>query len=307
MNFTIHQLRVFVKVAELESVTQAAEHLHLTQPAVSIQLKNFQEQFDVPLTEVVGRKLYVTAFGKEILESAYRILAELDAIKDQTNRYKGLLSGKLVVSSVSTGKYVAPYFLTDFVRAHEGVDLVLDVTNKSTVLEHLRINEIDFALMSVLPQHLDVEYIDLVKNKLFLVASGQLKFPKKKYKSEELKDFPLIFREEGSGTRTVMENYLSTHAISYTKKMELTSNEAVKQAVIAGLGLSIMPLIGIKNELLNGDLQIVPVQQFPIETSWYLVWLRQKNLSPVAREFLKFIADKKEEIVQKEFAWINRV
>jgi DNA-binding transcriptional LysR family regulator len=306
MNFTIHQLRVFVKVAELESITQAAEQLHLTQPAVSIQLKNFQEQFDVPLTEVVGRKLYVTDFGKEIVASAYRILNELDAIKDQTNRYKGLLSGKLVVSSVSTGKYVAPYFLSDFVKAHEGVHLTLDVTNKSTVLEHLRSNEIDFALVSVLPQHLDVEYVELVQNKLFLVASKKVEFQRKRYSTEHIKEFPLILREEGSGTRTVMENFLSENSIAYTKKMELTSNEAVKQAVIAGLGLSIMPLIGIKNELRNGDLQIVPVENFPIVTSWYLVWLRQKNLSPVSKEFLRYIEQHKSEIVNEHFSWISK-
>jgi LysR family transcriptional regulator, low CO2-responsive transcriptional regulator len=151
----------------------------------------------------------------------------------------------------------------------------------------------------------DVEFVKLVQNKLFLVASGKVQLPQKKYAIAHIKDFPLILREAGSGTRSVMENFLAFNAISYTKKMELTSNEAVKQAVIAGLGLSIMPLIGIKNELRNGDLQIVPIENFPIESSWYLVWLRQKKLSPVAKEFLSFIGSNRTKIVEKEFAWID--
>jgi DNA-binding transcriptional LysR family regulator len=175
------------------------------------------------------------------------------------------------------------------------------------VISSLENNEVDFGMVSLLPEDLSIEHIPLVENKLYLFAG-------KGYQEEEFKStndlfskITLIYREKGSGTRLTMERFLIKNNIPVNKKLELTSNEAVKQAVIAGLGCSVMPLIGIKNELLNGDLQIVPVQQFPIETSWYLVWLRQKNLSPVAREFLKFIADKKEEIVQKEFAWIHRI
>src|SRR6056297_3295191 len=130
MNYTLHQLQVFLKVTEKGSITKAAEKLYLTQPAVSIQLKNFQDQFSIPLTEVVGRKLYVTDFGMEIAEAARKIIDEVDAINYKTLSYKGKLSGKLKISVASTGKYVMPYFLSEFMKEHTGVDLIMDVTNK---------------------------------------------------------------------------------------------------------------------------------------------------------------------------------
>ena len=131
MNYTLHQLQVFLKITQTQSITKAAEELHLTQPAVSIQLKNFQDQFDIPLTEVVGRKLFVTDFGKEIAVAAEKILHEVHEINYKTLAYKGQLTGRLVISVVSTGKYVMPYFLPDFLQNNPGVDLKLDVTSKT--------------------------------------------------------------------------------------------------------------------------------------------------------------------------------
>ena len=130
MNYTLNQLRIFLKITQTESVTKAAEELHLTQPAVSIQLKNFQDQFDIPLTELVGRKIYITDFGKEIAEAAENILNQVNAINYKTQAYKGQLSGRLRISVVSTGKYVMPYFLSGFMKQHEGIELEMDVTNK---------------------------------------------------------------------------------------------------------------------------------------------------------------------------------
>ena len=150
MNYTLHQLRIFLKVAHKQSVTKAAEELHLTQPAISIQLKKLQEQFDLPLIEIIGKKLYITEFGKEIMEASERILREVDEIKYKALAYKGQLAGELRLSIVSTGKYVMPFFLTDFLGKHAGVDLNMDVTNKSKVVQSLEKNEVDFALVSVL-------------------------------------------------------------------------------------------------------------------------------------------------------------
>lgn len=144
MNYTLHQLRIFLKVVEAESITKAAEALHLTQPAVSIQLKNLQDQFDIPLTEVVHKRLFITDFGKEIARAAENILNEVDAITFRTQAFKGELSGRLRISSVSTGKYVIPYFLSEFLQQHNSVELELDVTNKARVVENLWNNEVDF-------------------------------------------------------------------------------------------------------------------------------------------------------------------
>lgn len=306
MNYTLNQLQIFLKITQTLSITKAAEELHLTQPAVSIQLKNFQDQFDIPLTEVVGRKIYVTDFGKEIAATAESILNEVSTIKYKTLAYKGQLTGRLKISVVSTGKYVMPYFLSEFINQHPGIELFMDVTNKARVIDSLENNEVDFSLVSILPRTLNVEKLDLLQNKLFLVGNAEQKFKKSIYSKQLFKDLPLIYREPGSGTRQTMEAFIARNSVPVMKKMELTSNEAVKQAVLAGLGYSIMPLIGIKNELRDGDLQIVPVNGLPIKTVWRLIWLKGKRHSPVAEAFLNYIKKEKASIVKEKFDWYEQ-
>jgi len=305
MNYTINQLQIFLKVTQTSSVTKAAEELHLTQPAVSIQLKNFQHQFDIPLTEIIGRKIFITDFGKEVAVAAERILAEVHAINYRTNDFKGKLTGRLKISVVSTGQYIIPYFLSGFINRHEGVELVLDVTNKSKVIDSLEKNEVDFSLVSVLPEKINLNKLELVENKLYLVGNTDKKFKEKQYNKKIFEDIPMIFRENGSGTRLIMEQFINRNKLPVKKKMELTSNEAVKQAVIAGMGYSIMPLIGIKNELNNGQLQIIPVKGFPIKSVWSLIWLKNKRFSPVAEAFLKYVKLEKENIIRQQFKWTD--
>ena len=301
MNYTLNQLRIFLKVVQTKSVTKASEALHLTQPAVSIQLKNFQDQFEIPLTEVVGRKIYVTDFGKEVAHAAAAILSQVEAINHKSLAYKGQLYGKLKVSVVSTGKYVMPYFLSGFMKTHDGIELEMDVTNKNKVLETLEQNEVDFALVSILPEHLKIEQIDLMPNRLFLVGNSEFTFNKKTSTEEIFKQLPLIFREKGSGTRQTMERFINQNDIIVPKKMELTSNEAVKQAILAGLGCSVMPIIGIRKEIVSNELQIIPTKGLPIETTWSLIWLKGKNHSPVAAAFLDYLSKEKEQIIQENF------
>lgn len=303
MQYTLHQLQIFLKIAQKQSITKAAEELFLTQPAVSIQLKNLQDQFSIPLTEVVGRQLFVTDFGKEIAIAAENILNEVYAINYKTLAYQGELAGRLTLSVVSTGKYVMPFFLTGFIGEHKGVDLVMDVTNKSKVVKSLEENEVDFALVSVLPKKLKIESVSLMENKLFFV--GGTKTIQKSDQGNALGQMTLIYREQGSATRLAMEKFVSKQRIPIKKKIELTSNEAVKQAVIAGLGCSIMPLIGIKNELKNKDLQIIPMPGLPLSTTWNLVWLRSKKLSPAAVAFLEYLTEKKQSIIESHFDWIG--
>jgi DNA-binding transcriptional LysR family regulator len=214
MHYTFHQLQVFLKVVQHKSVTKAAEDLFMTQPAVSVQLKNFQNQFSIPLTELIGRQLHITDFGKEIAELSEKVVSGMDAINYKTEAYQGIMTGRLKVSSASTGKYVIPYFLSGFLEKYSGIDLLLDVTNKSRVVESLKGNEIDFALVSVLPDTLDVEEEILIENKLYLVGNQ----PHKKEKKA------LIYREEGSATRSAMEKYFMKHSGKERKRMELTSN-----------------------------------------------------------------------------------
>ena len=277
MNYTLNQLQIFLKIVKTQSVTKASEELHLTQPAVSIQLRNFQDQFDIPLTEVIGRKIYITDFGYEIAEAAENIINQVHAINYKTLAYKGQLAGRLKISVVSTAKYVMPFFLTDFIKTNTGVELLMDVTNKSKVVKSLENNEVDFALVSILPTTLNVEKLDLLQNKLFMVGSTNVQFDTKEKDKGIFKDLPLIYREKGSGTRQTMESFIKTNTLVIQKKMTLTSNEAVKQAVIADLGFSIMPLIGLKNELQNKELQIINIKGLPITTTWSLIWLKGKK------------------------------
>ena len=306
MYYTLNQLQIFLKVVQTESVTKAAEELHLTQPAVSIQLKNFQEQFEIPLTEVVGRKLYITEFGKEIAVAAENIINQVHAINYKTLSYKGQLSGRLKISVVSTGKYVLPYFLADFIKQHPGIELVMDVTNKTKVIESLEANEVDLALVSILPPTMNVEKLDLLKNKLFLVGNTKSVFKKEIKTKDFFKNLRLIFREKGSGTRQNMESFINRHHLEVVNKMELTSNEAVKQALLAGLGYSIMPLIGIRNELHNNELHIIPTKGLPITTTWSLIWLKGKKHSLVTNAFLEYLRKEKSRIVQEKFIWYEQ-
>lgn len=302
MNYTLNQLQVFQKIAQTGSVTKAAEELHLTQPAVSIQLRNFQNQFDIPLTEVIGRKIYITDFGREIALAAEQILEQVDAIQHKTLAYRGQLFGKLKVSVVSTGKYVMPYFLTAFMQANPGVELEMDVTNKTKVIKSLEANEVDFSLVSILPDHLMLNHVDLLENKLYLVGNQAANFTEQPDLKALFEQSPLIFREKGSGTRQSMEKFIAAQQLKVPKKMELTSNEAVKQAVLAGLGYSIMPLIGIRNELQNGSMKIITVNGLPLHTVWQLIWLKSKNLSPVAKAYLQHISLEKQRIVDFYFS-----
>ena len=305
MNYTLHQLQIFLEIVEKGSVTKASESLFLTQPAVSIQLKKFQDQFPLPLTEIIGRKLYVTDFGKEIAEAAQKILEEVSTIDHKINQFQGKLAGKLSISVVSTGKYVMPYYLSDFVNAHPGIDFKMDVTNKLKVVEDLEDNKVDFALVSVLPEHLDLVKLPLVINSLYLVGGAEREKLRTGKKELIFTEQPLLYRERGSATRKAMEAFIEGKNLPVKKKIELTSNEALKQSVIAGLGYSIMPMIGIKNSLNNGDITIIPFKGLPIRTQWNLVWLKRKKLSPVAQAYIDFLESEKENITAKYFDWIK--
>jgi LysR family transcriptional regulator, low CO2-responsive transcriptional regulator len=293
MNYTLNQLRVFHKIVETESVTRAAAELFMSQPAVSIQLKNFQDQFDLPLTEPNGRQIKITDFGFEIAQITAEALEQLTLLQYKTKEYKGVVRGKLRIASASTGKYVVPYFLTDFLSQHPGIDLQLDVTNKTQVIHALKAKQVDFAIISVLPKTLVVDEEILIANKLYMVNNGE----------QDMIHSPLIFREQGSATRKEMENHYQTKKKTQRNRIELTSNEAVKQALLAGIGSSILPLIGIKNELLNGSLQIQPQKGLPIITQWRAVWLKEKQLSPAAEAYLSFLKNNKQQILEKHFGW----
>ncbi len=306
MNYTLHQLQVFLEIVDKKSITRASESLFLTQPAVSIQLKKFQEQFPLPLTEVIGRKLYITSFGEEIAAAARKILDEVAAIEYKIQAYEGRLAGKLSISVVSTGKYVMPYYLSGFVNEHTGIDFSMDVTNKQKVVQDLEENKVDFALVSVLPDHIALESLPLLKNSLYLVGGTERVKQRTGKKEAIFKEEPLLYRESGSATRNAMEAFIQGKNFPVAKKIEFTSNEALKQAVIAGLGYSIMPLIGIKNSVDQEKITIIPYKGLPMHTQWNLVWRKSKKLSPVANAFINYLEAERHKIQQKYFSWVEQ-
>ena len=302
MNYTLNQLQIFYKVVYLKSITKAALELNLTQPAVSIQLRNFQDQFKSPLIEIIGKKVYVTDFGREVSEKVELILNQVEVVSN-LNKEKGKrLNGKLRIAVVSTGKYVMPYFLADFLKKNSEVTLLMDVNNKAGVIESIKRNEVDLALVSVLPDKKNYESMELLPNNLYLVGKNPFKRKKGSVDLKDYSDMPFIYREKGSATRQTMERFIEKKKIQLVKKLELTSNEAVKQAVLAGLGYSIMPEIGIRNELSNGQLHIVPVKGLPITTSWQLIWLKGKRHTPVSNSFLEYLEQKKGSIIAEHFS-----
>lgn len=301
MNFTLHQLEIFVKVCDCQSITKAAEKMFLTQPAISIQLKKLQNEFEIPLTEVIGRQLFVTDFGRRIYDLSREILAGVAAINTATDEYKGIMTGEIRIATASTGKYVLPFFLRDFMHNHPGVKVDIDVTNKTKVVESLKENAVDFALISVLPTKLNLHAFPLIKNENYLVAAADYPKLPKQMSVEKLANYPLIFREHGSATRSVMQNFLKANNVQVKRSMTMVSNEAVKQAVLAGLGLSIMPIIGIRAAINSGDIMRIPIKGLPHITEWNLVYMNGKKLSIAAKALLAHIEANKQQISEKYF------
>lgn len=293
MNYTLRQLQVYQAVGTQLSFTKAAEYLHLSQPAVSIQFKAFAEQFEFALIEYQGKQMVLTELGQEVFERVQHILEQTSALNAMNKSIKGKLYGTLNISVVSTGKYIMPYFLAEFLEQHPEVDLVMDVTNKSKVIESLEDNKVDFSMVSTLPAKLKIEKLELLTNELYLVGNPRLAEAIEIDKNE----VTYLFREAGSATRLAMEQFLSDLDVTPYKKVELTSNEAVKHSVMAGLGVSVMPLIGMVSELANGQLKVIPHKNLPIVTQWNLIWRAHKHLSPVAAAYLEFLQHHKTRII----------
>ena len=279
----------------------------MTQPAVSIQLRKLQDQFDIPLTEVIGRQLYITDFGNELYRIGEKVLAEMDTIQYKALAYKGILSGKLRISIVSTGKYVLPYFLNGFLKANAAVEVSVDVTNRSRVNQSLEDNEVDLSLVSVLPSKLQVMEEILMPNRWYLVAPKDYPIVSQRTLDKSVfGNIPLIFREEGSGTRHMMQEYFSRANITPKLSLELAGDEAVKQAVIAGLGFSILSIHTLKNELKQKEVKIVPIKGLLLRSSWRLIWLKRKKPSAVAQAYLDYVRKEKAAISSRHFSWIEQ-
>ncbi|MFC3415686.1 LysR family transcriptional regulator [Algoriphagus hitonicola] len=302
MNISFTQLRALQAIHTHESITKAAKMLNMTQPAVSMQLKNLQEQFDVPLTEIIGKKIHITEFGQEMVGMADRIFAEMDQIEQRMLELKGLLAGKIRISAVSTGKYIIPYLVADFLKIHPHVEVSLEVSNRYKVLSHLEENSTDLALVSLSPEDLDLENIILAENHWHLASSPEhASHYQQKIEKGEWHKIPFILREKGSGTRVMMEKFFQDRDIHIQSKMELATNEAVKQAVMAGLGISLLSIYSMSKEVKEGRIKLLPLKGIPLKAEWKLIWLKQKKHPPAVKAFIRWISENKEKVFNDHF------
>ena len=292
MHFTLQQLKLFEAVSRNNSYTRAAEELHLTQPAVSIQIKRLEEQCGLPIFESVGKKIFTTTAGKALYEASLDILNRADELKNTIEELKGEVKGPLRVSVVTTSKYFMPHLLGTFLNKYPEVEPKLVFTNRARVIQRLYDNEDDFVVMGQIPEDdkLELETYPFLENILVPVAHPKHPLAKKKKISlEELVKERFLVREEGSGTRLVFDRLLEKNDFKVEPYMELGSSEAIKQGVMAGLGMAILSLHSLQLEQDAKKLAVLNVEGFPIKRRWFTVHLKGKKLSLVARTFHDFI------------------
>lgn len=290
IHFTLRQLQVFEKVASHLNYSRAAEELYLSQPAVSMQIKQLEEHIGLPLLEQMGKKIFLTEAGRELFHYARSIsqqLAEMEAVFDEM---KGLGRGKLTLSVVNTANYFTPQLLAKFCNRHPNINVILQVANRDAVLKQLADNSTDLAIMGQPPDGLDIVAESFLDNPLVVIAAPDhplAKIPHIKF--AQLAQETFLSREKGSGTRSAMERVFALHGVQPRISMEMETNEAIKQAVQAGMGLGILSLHSIELELETNRLAVLDVEHFPLLRHWFVAHRRNKRLTSAALAFKEFL------------------
>ena len=290
MHLTLRQLEIFEAVARLQSFTQAAKQLHLSQPAVSMQVKQLEDSVGLPLVEQAGKQIFLTDAGREMYGYARSISELLEEADNVFDALKGGEKGQLSISVATTASHFATRLLAAFSKLHENVNISLDITNRETLRRQIESNERDLIIMGKPPADMDVEAVPFMENPLVMIASpahplfSPTRIPLSTFENEAF-----VVREQGSGTRGATERFFREHDIPFHPGIEMTSNEAIKQAVEAGLGLGIVSIHTLELELETGRLAILDVEDFPIIRHWYIINRRGKRLSPVAEAFKEFV------------------
>jgi DNA-binding transcriptional LysR family regulator len=289
-NATLRQLKVFESVARNLSYTRAAEELYLTQPTVSIQLKQLTELVGLPLIEQIGKRLYLTDAGQELLRVCRDIFDDLARFEMLVSDMKGVKAGKLRVSVITTAKYFIPRLLGLFCQRYPGIDVSLKVTNRERVLQRMAENQDDLYVLGAVPEETDMVVEPFLENPLVVVASRDHPLARgKRIAPQRLAEEPFIMREPGSGIRLATEQFFAEHGIRLNVRMELGSNEAIKQAVAGNLGIAVLSAHTVPLERGSEELVLLDVKDFPIQRHWYLAYPRNKQLSVVAQAFLEFL------------------
>lgn len=309
MNITLRQLKVFERVARRLSFTRAAEELYLTQPAVSMQIKQFEETVGLPLFERLGKKIYLTRAGEELYRLSRTISEQLEEAEQLVEELKGTEGGRLVVAVASTVHYFGIRLLAEFCRRYPKVRASFKVTNRKGLIQQLEDNEADIILMGQPPEELDLVAEPFLENPLVVIApAGHPLANKPKVLIEELRHESFIMREQGSGTRTSVERFFAERGIPVNSTMDMNTNGAIKQGVEEGLGLAIVSMHTLERELEDGRVVVLHVESFPIIRRWFLVHRAGKRLSAVAREFSDFVKNEahlfvRNDIIEAALSW----
>lgn len=299
MHVTLRQLEVFEAVARLGSYTRASESLHLSQPAVSMQIKQFEDSVGLPLFEQLGKKIHLTAAGREMYRYCLNINQLLDEADTVIEELKGVQSGKLAISVATTASHFATRLLAAFAERYGGVTISLDITNRESLKNQLEHNLPDLVIMGQPPEGVEVESTIFMENPLVLIAAAS--HPLAKAKKIPLAHFAaehFVVREAGSGTRGAIQRFFENHGVTFHTGIEMSSNEAIKQAVEAGLGLGIVSVHTLELELETGRLVMLDVEDFPIVRHWHIVQRTGKRLSPVAQAFKQFVLEDAQKFIR---------
>ncbi len=290
MNLTLRQLHIFEAVATHRSHTQAAKALYMTQPAVSMQIRQLEAQVGLPLFERSGKRMCLTEAGRELLRCSHDIRRQLEETGHVLDELKGLKRGHLSLTMASTANYFAPRLLAAFCNRHPGVQVRLSVANRDGLLRALEDNDSDIVIMGKPPAGMPVRDEIFMENPLVVIAAPTHSLcNRSRIPLRELGRHAFIVRERGSGTRAAVERFLARHEIELTVSMEMNSSEAIKQAVQAGLGLGVVSIHTLEMELALERIRILDVEDFPIIRHWRLVHRHDKRFSTVAQAFRDFV------------------
>lgn len=302
LHITLHQLKIFESVARLLNFTHAAEELHLTQPAVSIQIKRLEEMVALPLFEQIGKRVHLTEAGKELFHYSRGITQQLVDMELAIDELKGLERGRLSISVVSTANYFVPNLLAKFCQRYPGITISLHVSNRESVLRQLADNMMDLAIMGQPPEGLDITSASFMENPLVIVSPPDHPLcNQKQIPVRQLEQEIFLVREPGSGTRNAMERFFAREKVGIHKGMEADTAEAIKQAIQAGMGLGIMSLHTIRLELETKRLKILDIQGFPIIRHWNVVHQKNKRLSKISSVFKQFLLNEASDLVALEY------
>jgi len=286
---SFRQLQVFTTVYQRQSYSRAADELGLTQPAVSAQIRQLEQALEQPVFEYVGKQLYVTAAGEQLMLAVRSIFADLERLQMELDELQGKVRGELRLAAVSTAQYVVPYLLEGFLQEYPQVDVRLRVVNRAQAVERLNENRDDLVIMGMVPDSRSLSSMPFLDNELVPVVRADDPLLRESLTPQRFLDAGLLTREPGSGTRHALEDWCTRKRLSLSPKMELGSNAAIKHGVLAGLGVAVLPRLSISAELRLGELKIPTLDGFPLRRSWCTVYPSSKHPTPVVQAFLDYI------------------